>query len=1018
MAQGVNEKNEQEKEQEEKQVEQEAQVEQEQEAQAEDEQEKAKREWQETERKAREKVEQELKEAERKAQEAEQEWKQVERELNESGRDWKEFSKEWRVIDRKLIKVLDERKLIKEKGAQNLLKDRMDALNKEEPELRASSEEWNKKTTEAMKRFQRKLLERDEKEKAAWEAREQAERMAEKKGELELRLLEQELQRADQEAEKTALEYRQAQQKSMDFVTQRELIEIEREDLNLRPFSPENQEKRRKLGERLEALEKEETEYEKIYDEARTRNDKARIKVSIAEGNIWNKQEELAEAEEVRQEKAEQFDQELYEKAEKELNEAEKGLQELNLQQERNDKKFSEINAENHQISFEEMTQTMAELEHPDEWKTPEKRRESAEKKKAWKERSAVLAKEEQEAIELGGDLISDIMGAESNLKRKREIRDRRKSDLEARKAEGEFKQNERREKANAQSEARRARDEKRIAKLIEEDKIREEMKKASERTLQETREKLKEAREKEARETRERARQEREREEAIRKQRQAEREKAAKEEAERKAQEAREKAAKEEQERKAQEEREAREEKEPEPVKPNKKKPEAFGMDILDALLAKQREERREQLKRWAGAGLKEAQEDLEEFEREEQKRKAEQPPEEVADPDQVEQEKNPDQVKREKNPNVDGLFNMFANDVPSEDRMEDWTRVQWTDKMDQVFVLKTLENNAKNKKTSANDIEDKDRVALLNVISFRREQIIQDSPMYKAVRDLASAKKLRKAIKEPDKFMRSLTGVTKRHMEVLKNDIGGLSTAILKDSLERMRNAKRGGLFRDSRSFENMKAAVQEATNREGTPEELAALDYKAVKMAKKYVKAHKSPRRTKAGRERFNQAMRVLGAKLPPDAFKDYVKKLNRERGTENPGKNHLDAEKFICTSPEREIGLALKNAQNGEEVTKEQAARIAAAYQVNKEKNPNKNLSNQAVSEAELNRKYSAVMDDPIFHGWYEQKGRENIIKALRENPKEISDYETDLKKMTGFDKSQEKERTSSQTALQL
>ena len=325
----------------------------------------------------------------------------------------------------------------------------------------------------------------------------------------------------------------------------------------------------------------------------------------------------------------------------------------------------------------------------------------------------------------------------------------------------------------------------------------------------------------------------------------------------------------------------------------------------------------------------------------------------------------------------------------------------------MDNIFVLKKLERNENGK----------NRVQIMSDVADKGKKILDKNPMYQAVRDLASAKKLRKAIKEPDKFMRSLTGVTKRHMEVLENDIGGLSTAILKDSFERMRNAKRGGLLRDSQSFENMKAAVQEATNREGTPEELAALDYKAVKMAKKYIKTHKSPRRTKAGRERFNQAMRVLGAKLPPDAFKDYVKKLNRERGTENPGKNHLDAQKFICTSQKREIGLALKNAQNGEEVTKEQAARIAAAYQVNKEKNPNKNLSNQAVSEAELDRKYSAVMDDPIFHGWYEKKGQENIIKALRENPKEISDYETDLKKMTGFDKSQEKERTSSQTALQ-
>ena len=111
------------------------------------------------------------------------------------------------------------------------------------------------------------------------------------------------------------------------------------------------------------------------------------------------------------------------------------------------------------------------------------------------------------------------------------------------------------------------------------------------------------------------------------------------------------------------------------------------------------------------------------------------------------------------------------------------------------------------------------------------------------------------------------------------------------------------------------------------------------------------------------------------------------------------------------------MALKNAQNGNAVTKEQAARIVAAYQVNMEKNPNKDLSNQAVSEAELNRKYAATMNNEAFQNWYEKKGQENIIKALRENPKEISDYETDLKKMTGFDKSKEKERTNSQTALQ-
>ena len=222
-------------------------------------------------------------------------------------------------------------------------------------------------------------------------------------------------------------------------------------------------------------------------------------------------------------------------------------------------------------------------------------------------------------------------------------------------------------------------------------------------------------------------------------------------------------------------------------------------------------------------------------------------------------------------------------------------------------------------------------------------------------------------------------------------------MSTAVLTDSFNRLGNAKR---LINSKSFKDMRTAAENAIKRDGTPEQVAERDKEAIDAADNYIRTHKSPRRTKTGRERFNQALRILGAKMEPDTFIDYVKQLNQDRGvTDKNSEHYLNADEFIYTSQERELAEARKNLnQEDWEAPSTQMMKIVAAYEIVNHKKDAKEGDDQLISVAELNKKAKNKWDDSLFREWFSKKGQENIKKALKDNPNEIYNYKDDLKKV--------------------
>ena len=238
-----------------------------------------------------------------------------------------------------------------------------------------------------------------------------------------------------------------------------------------------------------------------------------------------------------------------------------------------------------------------------------------------------------------------------------------------------------------------------------------------------------------------------------------------------------------------------------------------------------------------------------------------------------------------------------------------------------------------------------------------------------------------LKKAVKDYQERLANERREKEERERNLKEASDKVSTAVLTDSFNRLGNAKR---LINSKSFKDMRIAAENAIKRDGTPEQVAKRDKEAIDAADNYIRTHKSPRRTKTGRERFNQALRILGAKMEPDTFINYVEQLNQDRGvTDKNSEHYLNADEFIYTSQERELAEARKNLNREDwEAPPTQMTKIVAAYETVNHKKDAKEGDDQLISVAELHEKAKNKWDDPLFREWFSKKGQENIKKRLK------------------------------------
>ena len=383
----------------------------------------------------------------------------------------------------------------------------------------------------------------------------------------------------------------------------------------------------------------------------------------------------------------------------------------------------------------------------------------------------------------------------------------------------------------------------------------------------------------------------------------------------------------------------------------------------------------------------------------------------------DEEEAEKKKQQAEEERRRNnpepdypndISRMIDKAAANVP-----EDAGEKEWRNALDKAFVLKTM---ARMDYIKTDGDEIKPEKAKEEDIGWAAEELRDTilDPMYKAVRDSMNKQELQEAARNPGLFIDNLSNVKKHYTKVsdvseMEKHVSNLalnhlvSTGTGKDALGATRS-------KNSAEYENMITAMRNTVggySKDASPLELAARDYKAVEATKKYIETHKSPRRTKTGRERFNMAMAILAAKMPRNEFEEYVNNLNVERGARSGEKNYLDAKQFIATTPEREIAserdeLERMRFSSYEYVTKEQAAKIAALYELNAEEVPGQKEfrlnQKKPISLADLNRKTEEILRNDSFEAWYKKTPQKDLQNALQENPAKIGFYKHELRQM--------------------
>ena len=381
--------------------------------------------------------------------------------------------------------------------------------------------------------------------------------------------------------------------------------------------------------------------------------------------------------------------------------------------------------------------------------------------------------------------------------------------------------------------------------------------------------------------------------------------------------------------------------------------------------------------------------------------------------DEEEAEKKKQQEEEARDRNKpqyknDVTRMIHEAASRVP-----EDAGEKEWRNALDQAFVFKTI---ARMDYIKSDRDEIKPEEAKEADIGWAAEELRDTilDPMYKAVRDSMNKQELQEAARNPGLFIDNLSNVKKHYTKV--SDVSGMERHVSNLALNHLASTGTGkdalGVTRSKNSaeYENMMTAMRNTVggySKDASPLELAARDYKAVEATKKYIETHKSPRRTKTGRERFNMAMTILAAKMPRNEFEKYVNNLNVERGARSGEKNYLDAKQFIATTPEREIAserdeLEQTRFSPSMRVTKEQAAKIAALYELNAEEVPGQKEyrlnQKKPISLADLNRKTEEILRNDSFEAWYKKTPQKDLQNALQENPDKIGFYKHELRQM--------------------
>ena len=339
--------------------------------------------------------------------------------------------------------------------------------------------------------------------------------------------------------------------------------------------------------------------------------------------------------------------------------------------------------------------------------------------------------------------------------------------------------------------------------------------------------------------------------------------------------------------------------------------------------------------------------------------------------------------------------LLNQMLSKLP--EHTNDLPRDKWKSALDQICTLKIL------MRTKPDEIKSIGTTFKIKDMCDKESSVKEDS-MYSAVTKSMSADELRQATQDPQKFMSNIGRLRKHYLKgAFLNAPEMELTQNINNRLSELQKNQNGTAPVNNKEYDKMYWSIERANtgyNRGRVTNQLQAmLNFEAVEATKGYIeksKSIKSSEQTAEERERFNLAVRFLGLKMPPDDFKNYIDNLNRERGAEKPGPDHLDAEEFIYTTAEREIQSALmKINETGEDISQEEAAKIAAAYDLSAEKVPDaeevRPNFQKMFTVAELNRKAEEIQREPKFIEQYKSMTPDERKKAFKTNPDKIGDY---------------------------
>ena len=227
--------------------------------------------------------------------------------------------------------------------------------------------------------------------------------------------------------------------------------------------------------------------------------------------------------------------------------------------------------------------------------------------------------------------------------------------------------------------------------------------------------------------------------------------------------------------------------------------------------------------------------------------------------------------------------------------------------------------------------------------------DETLQD-PYFQIWTENKSPEDLRQAAKDPTKALMDLRGAYrwKKHYDDLgkrsaKAKADGGVSGVQKEAKSYYEAMQATGTGRNwlgvkrksnSREYEAMMEAMGKAVNdgpKNQTPEQRAQNLAEAVAATKKYLADKKTVRKTEDGAIRWENSMKFLYSAMPAKEFKAYCDEVNQAREE----KDQIDPEQFApARTPEHTVQAVQQEIRDKGEITLQDAAKVAAAYDLSK------------------------------------------------------------------------------------